>query len=292
MNIINKIQPNNTYFDQIKDLIKNELGGSLLMTVTPSVAEFMLKFNTKNRPQRTSRLFLYAAEMSNGRWMQTGQPIVFSKTGRIIDGQHRLESVIRSGVTLQFYCQFGIKDEAYKFTDGGAPRDAADLFSVEGVLNGKLMSGAVRWIWSYENNKVPSAGSGNSTTCTLLADQLYEYYLKKPKLSESGTSGTRFKNSGLASKTVMTAMHYICACKNRAAADDFFEEVATGIGFTSSGTPAYQLNRILIKNAIADFNKLRPAEVAILTLRAWNAMRLGRKKFDVKIQSLTLPRVK
>ena len=39
-------------------------------------------------------------EMQDGKWRLNGKTICFDSTGRLLNGQHRLSAVVRSGVTL------------------------------------------------------------------------------------------------------------------------------------------------------------------------------------------------
>lgn len=40
------------------------------------------------------------AEMQDGKWKLNGKTICFDRTGRLLNGQHRLSAVVRSGVSL------------------------------------------------------------------------------------------------------------------------------------------------------------------------------------------------
>lgn len=67
---------------------------SKVVDVTPRIAEAWLKKNTKNRSIRKHLLERYASDMRSGLWKLTGEPIIFNCDGTLIDGQHRLQSVV------------------------------------------------------------------------------------------------------------------------------------------------------------------------------------------------------
>ena len=71
-----------------------------VVTITPTVAEEMLKKNAGNRKVSKMVVSKYAAEMKAGRWIQTHQGMAIDETGKIVDGQHRLYAVIKSGVAI------------------------------------------------------------------------------------------------------------------------------------------------------------------------------------------------
>ena len=71
--------------------------------ITPAIAKSMLTKNTCNfrRPDQ-ARVTRYSDEQSRGKWKLTGDAIVFANTGELLNGQHRLLAVIKSGVTCEF----------------------------------------------------------------------------------------------------------------------------------------------------------------------------------------------
>jgi hypothetical protein len=71
---------------------------------------------------------------------------------------------------------------------------------------------------------------------------------------------------------MVVGLHYICARKNRGQADDFFEKLATGLGFTSKNEPVYRLHKRLVENVTKN-ERLKPIVIAAFTVKAWNAMR-------------------
>lgn len=45
---------------------------------------------------------IYAKDMENGNWMENGEPIMFDINGNLINGQHRIMAIIRSGTEQWF----------------------------------------------------------------------------------------------------------------------------------------------------------------------------------------------
>ena len=67
--------------------------------ITPKIAEQYLAKNSNNY----SRLYKatvdqYAYEMLNGEWIFNGEAIKFNKSGKLVDGQHRLSAIVKSDV--------------------------------------------------------------------------------------------------------------------------------------------------------------------------------------------------
>lgn len=74
-----------------------------LEQITPAIAKAWLMRNDVNRNIRPSKVRLYAKIMRDGYWRPTHQCIAFDASDRLIDGQHRLTSIVETGVTVWMY---------------------------------------------------------------------------------------------------------------------------------------------------------------------------------------------
>lgn len=68
--------------------------------ISPKEAQAYLENNAKHRPIKDRKVAEYMAQMVDGRWRLNGKTICFDKDGRLLNGQHRLSAVVRSGVSL------------------------------------------------------------------------------------------------------------------------------------------------------------------------------------------------
>ena len=68
--------------------------------INPGEAKAYLDNNAKHRPIKDKKVAEYMAEMREGHWKLNGKTICFDSTGRLLNGQHRLSAVVRSGVPL------------------------------------------------------------------------------------------------------------------------------------------------------------------------------------------------
>lgn len=252
--------------------------GIELMTITPAVAQAMLDYNTKNRPLNERRAHRLANQMQKGEWRLTFSPIVFAKSGRLQDGQHRLRAVVISGVSIQAYVAFGDADENFAFLDTGRPRNGADIFAINGVTRAAMMSAASRWVLGYDSDNITSEAKGAGETTIA---QLYAFFIQHPKLMESVPVGEAFARSKLAPPSAMAAMHYICARKNRAVADEFFTNVATSSNLKRN-SPAWKLHQVMVKNASENHRTINAMTLCAYTIKAWNATRDGLENTHLK----------
>lgn len=122
-----------------------KLGGvrSQWMNVTPARAKEWLENNFVNRPLVEDVVISYARDMVNGEWVETHQGLAFNDKDELIDGQHRLHSIVRSGVTVRMMVTFGLPStiEGKEMTtmdavDRGRTRSVADQLKIQHGLKG------------------------------------------------------------------------------------------------------------------------------------------------------------
>lgn len=122
--------------------------------ISPIKAAEYLKFNKSNRHLVESRVLFYQRQMEAGRWKMTGDPIKFDGTN-LIDGQHRLQAIVRSGVTLRIVVVRNLDSDVFDVLDTGRNRQAGDVLSAYGYSNVFLLASAGRFIWHIERQIVP-----------------------------------------------------------------------------------------------------------------------------------------
>lgn len=99
--------------------------------ITPSVAKAYLEKNIANyRRIDKYRVACYAKEMANGTWQNNGEAIKFGKDGQLLDGQHRLTAIIRSGACVGMYV---IRDVDATLFDCIRPRTTAQTAKASGL---------------------------------------------------------------------------------------------------------------------------------------------------------------
>lgn len=107
-----------------------------VVTSTESIgveqAKTLLASNFKNRSPNTRRVGEYARAMQSGEW-GLGDPLMFDKYGDLINGQHRLMAVSRSGCNVEFIIIRGLEPESKKYIDTGMSRTIAQILTMRGV---------------------------------------------------------------------------------------------------------------------------------------------------------------
>jgi hypothetical protein len=94
-------------------------------------------------------------QMIRGQWRLTGDSIKFDGTS-LIDGQHRLQAIIRSGVTIRCVVVRNLPRDIFDVLDTGRSRQAGDVLSGYGYPNVYLLAAAARYLYFYERKIVPA----------------------------------------------------------------------------------------------------------------------------------------
>jgi hypothetical protein len=100
--------------------------------IGPHEAAELLELNRGNRPLNPTKVHHLARQMREGRWKDTGIPIILYRQGHeklLDDGQHRLYAIIECGMTLPF--TISVTDvRVFDVVDTGKPRTLGDLIAI------------------------------------------------------------------------------------------------------------------------------------------------------------------
>lgn len=102
-----------------------------IVNVTPQMAADWLSLNEDNRPLRRTVVDGLKAAFGRGEYLQTHQGIAFSKTGKLLDGQHRLTAIseLRDGL-FPMLVSWGVAENAFQVMDIGVKRSPADALRI------------------------------------------------------------------------------------------------------------------------------------------------------------------
>lgn len=181
----------NTYQNQINQFnlksktmeVKNE---SIKMEVekilvTPEKAKNMLGVNYDNRKLKTARVKRMSDDILKGLWVEnTGVFIKISVSGHLIDGQHRLHSIIKANKPIKLWICYNVNDKAKEVIDTGAVRSASDIFSIKGIKNSGMTTSM-----QLCNVLVKIGNSSSGFDSSLSAKELLEIYFKDSNYYQS-----------------------------------------------------------------------------------------------------------
>lgn len=101
--------------------------------ITPKKAREYLDNQNINRKVSQLEINKMVVNMQKGLWVQESAPIIFDYEGKLIDGQHRMHAVIKSGIGQWFIVLFNYSKEAMSVLDIGKCRSAANVGQVKGL---------------------------------------------------------------------------------------------------------------------------------------------------------------
>lgn len=242
------------------------------MEITPEIASGLLKTNTENRPLSPNAVAGYSRQMQDG-WMLTGETIIVSKTGILLNGQHRCQAAVDGNVSFPCLVVFGIDATAFAMIDHGKRRSHADIFAGYHVKNYSSMAAASLWVWRYINTGAmhPNARVAPNSK------ELFRFYEEHEDLQNSMWCGVGISKYKLCPPSQVVAMHYLCSLKDKPQADMFFEKVISGMGGVTSNDPAIALRNKLLATALSPVKRLPGVFMAAYTVLAWNAMRQNKE---------------
>lgn len=263
--------------------------------IDPDLARTYLDENDANRSLRARVINAYARDMGHGSWMITGETIKFSKTGELLDGQHRLYAIVESGTAQWMLVVRGLEPETKGIIDTGAPRSAADALRLVGVgtSNTMALAAAARLLvlWRTDRLRTMSAGLRHEDRAT--HGEIIEMVRQEPNLIDAVADAYRdYERTGI--PTGPGGMARMVLYEIDAKDAEVFFEALSGYKTDGSNDPrAVLLYTIRQMRALGQLRK--PGEAIGMIFTAWNAWRDGQKitslsTRDKKGRALPIPK--
>ena len=236
--------------------------------VTPETAKEYLEKNTKNRLISQHQLARYAKNMKEGKWKEdTGELIKISKTGVILDGQHRLSAVVLSNVPIYFHIAYNVDDSVFDVIDTGKSRNAGDVFKIAGVTNANNMAAIIA---HYNLLKAGRRANQNMDGKSINSELLNQYYDNQEYWDEKRKVALSMYD---AFSRVMTAsfiggFYAYFSDLNKTKAEMFINQLCTGVGVTNN--VIFMLRNKLIQDRVSPRKMPQTLKMA-LVIKAWNA---------------------
>jgi hypothetical protein len=244
-----------------------------LIEICPKIAQTMLSVNLANRPISTRHIATLSRAMIEGDWKINGDMIRISKTGKVIDGQHRLHAVILSQTTIRSWVMVGLDDDVFDTIDIGKKRSIADTLSCRGEKNATSLGASLRLLDKYYKGTV-EAGASYSTT------DIEKVLEAHPNMRDCIFESKVLR--GLAFPSTLSVCNYLFSKKNKTLADVFFQQLTTGTGL-ERGMPVHTLRERLVANA-GSKSKLKEAYLFGLFIVAFNHFCNGKRLICLKIE--------
>lgn len=234
------------------------------MLVTPAWAKETLKKNFNNRKINPNRIKTYAADMKNGKWSVSPQPICIGVNGELLDGQNRLFAVVESGVSVHMMIAFNVPEDS--IIDRGQERTPYQSLYMRGVIPREL---ATKEVVSMVSNYLMQTFTTFRNRCSdsEIADFINDNIDDIVKVIEMTTKKKKNQFCNLVSVRVA-----IFAALKSGVSEDVLSEFVDIVneGFQ---TAAWQSSAIVLRNYLQDHRKEYGATAGVMrTLQAENAI--------------------
>lgn len=189
------------------------------LTVTPKMAaEYLETRPERNRTLSEARVEQYARAMAEGRWVLNGETLKFDRQGKLIDGQHRCAACVKSGSLFRTMAVLGLEGAVFDTVDTGRARSVADVLTIRGHQNTKVLGAALRYLWAWERGVLDGIASGSLSP---QHRELEATLSRHPRIAEVVTKTHRLPSVGL-SQAQAAFVWYVAGRADLTLADLFF----------------------------------------------------------------------
>ncbi|MCW5886456.1 MAG: hypothetical protein KIT33_15905, partial [Candidatus Kapabacteria bacterium] len=222
---LTKFETDIKYNDLKQNLLNIRINA--IVNITPELAGGLLFNNDTNRSLNQRRVSYYAKQIKERKWQLTGDTIKFADDFTLLDGQHRLQAIILSGIPTEMEIAFGINRDTFDVIDTGKTRSAADVLSILKVKNSTKMAIILRTVIAYQRGILFSNPENNNpaTDRNIITNKdIEQAYYDHPNLHNF--IGAVNRNLGY--DTTYSFIYYILTSKYGKKAAEFVEYLNTG----------------------------------------------------------------
>jgi hypothetical protein len=238
-----------------------------LVDLTPEMAKTMLVGNVRNRPMRRVYVERLADAMKRGEWTMNGEPIQIAHDGTVLNGQHRLNAVVESGVTIPVLIVSDLPVEALRTVDTGTRRTLSDVLALRGETDTTNLATALGLLHRYRNGaRMDQAGRTAPTPQEALA--LLD---REPGLRVALRTARKLHRRNHMRQGVMAVLSYLFDEAYPGEGTRFFE--ALGTSDNKSGSPLRALQSILERERTDRTYRLPAYSRCAMTIKSFNAWR-------------------
>lgn len=158
--------------------------------LSPEEAKKILKGNENNRYLNKHLINKYLRLMNMGRWVLNGETIKLGhESGELLllDGQHRLNSIVLADKPVPVSLAIGLSPSHFKTIDTGRARSAGDILKMAGYKNVHVLSAGIRWLLTYQRDE------HLSWTSELCPEDILEGLRQWPKMQDLVSHAERLR---------------------------------------------------------------------------------------------------
>lgn len=108
--------------------------GAEMRGISPAIAAEWIQHNRHNRPIQEGNVRYLVRQMEDDNYVAGVAGVGFTKSGRLVNGQHTLRAIIRSGISQICCVSYGLSEDAYEVFDTGKKRSVADALQIDNSI--------------------------------------------------------------------------------------------------------------------------------------------------------------
>lgn len=262
-----------------------------ILFVTPEVASKWLESRSEDQ-RRVSDIHVtfLAREIEEGRWELNGDAIRFDDSGRLVDGQHRLEAVVRANKGIKTLVVRNLSHTAMAVIDTGKRRNISDFLRVRGVREGDRVGPVIRGMWSVLHAMEEVQERTPPRNSALFLDVVKSF----PEIYDGLGLVDEYESVLLRAvglrPAIAVAVYALCAVAGgRAPATTYIHRLITGEDLRKDD--AIRVARMRLALSIQSPRgpqRITPIQQVPFLVKAWNGWVNGRDVRSIKNTSLTI----
>lgn len=268
-----------------------------LVFVTPELAANHKLLNAEaQRHHSTDSSATYAADMDAREWVFIGDPIRFDIHGRMIDGQHRAEAIVRSGKGQWMIIITGLPEGVMRYVDMGRRRTYADTLKIRGISNHIAVASLVRSVYYWRRGHYVVPNQPRLVNLPTLVrpsnaalDVIYDSMVaegRDPQIAVKAAGRLRTAVSSTAQLKAVTTAYYLFSCVDSFQAAHFFDLIADKVEgserVTASNFAPNLLRNRLSRSIQGTGEWMTEAEWCHMFISTWNLWRNGKTQEALK----------
>lgn len=239
---------------------------ALLIYITPELASQFLDLNEHNRNKRWDEIDASARDIEDDGWDVNGETVKFDRDGKLLDGQHRLNAIIKAKKTIRTFVVFGLAPEVQDTVDTGLKRTIGDQLALAGNYNGVVLGSLTRWAIQW-NKGTRLKGAAIKPTHR----EIKSFLRDNPILRDAVEFAVGARRDYRSIQVSVWGMSWwlFTGTHGSTEAEQFLNNVIKGADI-GEGHPAYELRERLRRAKDAQ-QRLNRFEQIALMITAWNA---------------------
>jgi hypothetical protein len=235
--------------------------------ITPSRAKELLEANINNRRVKDPVVLRYAQDILAGRWKEdTGEVIKISKSGIVLDGQHRLYAIVKANIPIFFHVAYGVEDLVVDVLDTGSVRNASDVFKLNKIPYDSSIPSIMQTYYLIKNGHFASRQKFMRLTNAELLKKYYENEILWQDICKKSHSWY-INFAKILTKSFIGGFYSVFKEINPELAEKFMDELCTGINVSNE-------TMLLLRNKLMhdkmSQKKITPTLKMIYMIKTWN----------------------